>query len=160
MINGQKEIWKRLERNQLRAKSIIAVSNCGRIMRHDGTIEFSYYRQSIYLNDKNVKLHRIITRLFIPKTEDDVIKVRDCVDHITHYPKNMNINDVRNMRWCTHIENDTFDEAISNKKAKKYKQPKSEFGRLFIEKYGMGATDDVIFYNRLRRHYKKYGVLL
>lgn len=160
MINGQKEIWKRLERNQLQAKSIIAVSNCGRIMRHNGIIELSHYRQVIYLAGKNVKLHRIIAKLFISKTEDDVIKGRNYIDHITHYPKNMNINDVRNMRWCTHIENDTFDEAISNKRAKKYKQPKTEFGRMFIEKYGIAATDDRIFYNRLRKHYKKYGVLL
>lgn len=160
MINGQKEIWKRLERNQLRAKSIIAFSNCGRIMRHNGTIEFSHYRQIIHLDGKNVKLHRLIAKSFISKTEDDVIKGRDCVDHITHYPKNMNINDVRNMRWCTHIENTNFEEAISNKRYKKYKHPKTEFGRMFIEKYGIAATDDVIFYNRLRRHYKKYGVLL
>lgn len=160
MINGQKEIWVKLKRNQYRGQSIIAVSNCGRIMRHNGKIEFSYYRQIINLDGKDLRLHRVIASIFIPKTENDIILKRDCIDHITHTPENMNINDARNMRWCTHHENDTFPEAIENKRKNKYKKPKTEFGRLFIEKYGLSASENSAFYNRLRRHFKKYGELL
>ena len=160
MINGQKEIWVKLNRNNYRGQSIIAVSNCGRIMRHNGKIEFSYYKQVINLDGKNLKLHRIIASIFIPKTENDILLKRNYVDHITHTPQNMNINDVRNMRWCTHHENDTFDEAIKNKRQKKYKTPRTKFGKLFIEKYRIAASENIVFYNRLRRYYKKYGVIL
>lgn len=38
------------------------------------------------------------------------------VDHITHYPEGININDVRNLRWCNHAENNTFEEALRNRK--------------------------------------------
>lgn len=160
MINGQKEIWVRLDRNQYRKQTIIAVSNCGRIMRHNGVVEFSHYEQLIWYNGKNTNLHRLIALAFIPKTEEDIMRKRNCIDHITHNPTNMNINDVRNMRWCTHYENDTFNEALLNKRQKKYMIPKTKFGELFIAKYGISPSENRVFYNKLRRYYKKHGVLL
>ena len=36
------------------------------------------------------------------------------IDHITHNPTEYNVNDVRNLRWCTQAENLNFDEARKN----------------------------------------------
>ena len=61
---------------------------------------------------------------FILKTEEDIKLGRTVIDHITHSPVGMNINDVRNLRWCTGAENAGFPEARANVKEglKKYRE--------------------------------------
>lgn len=98
-------------------------------IRNDGYIKCTaknavykgYWRESKYKDyvmlDKNtrVRVSRLIAYYFIPKTEEDIRLGRDVIDHITHTPDGMNINDVRNLRWCTKHENDTFPEAHEHK---------------------------------------------
>lgn len=77
----------------------------------------SKYDDSICLSKTNrVKVYRLIAETFIKKTEEDIKLGRNMIDHITHKPDGMNINDVRNLRWCTKQENDTFPEAHENKR--------------------------------------------
>lgn len=111
----------------------MAVSNTGMILWSDGKIEPSKYRHNLR-NENGVqeKIHRIIARAFLPKTEEDIALGRDVIDHITHHPLDMNINDVRNLRWCTTMENNTFPEAKANKVGKYIKTPE------WIEKMKLG----------------------
>lgn len=118
MVNGQKEIWKRvrdkIKGKHISKKTVIAISNCGRCMLANGEITIAELRKSICYNGRNKTLSSILAELFIPKSEDDIIKNRNIVDHITHNPSNMHVNDVRNLRWCTKKENSNFEEAIIN----------------------------------------------
>lgn len=111
-----KEEWKEIKHKKYKQDTIVAVSNFGKLKLHNGEIVESKYRQHIRYNGKHMKIHRLIALLFIPKTQEDIINNRDIIDHITHEPKNMNINDVRNLRWCTTLENNNFKEAIENKR--------------------------------------------
>lgn len=129
MINGQREIWISTENKANYRSTIIAVSNCGRIMRRNGKIDIASYGQQVYVGEKRLQMcvYSFLAITFIVKTEEDILKQRTCIDHITHTPTNMYINDVRNLRWCTHKENCNFQEAILNKsKAKKGKKLSAE----------------------------------
>lgn len=80
--------------------------------RVNGVIEPAPLRQSI---GKPMKLvSRILAERFIPKTTEDIAIGRNIVDHITHHPKDMNVNDIRNLRWCTKGENSRFEESRNN----------------------------------------------
>ena len=116
MINGQREIWISTENKSERCSAIIAVSNCGRIMRKDGKIEIASCRQQVYVGEKRLQMlvYRFLATTFITKTEEDILKQRNFIDHITHTPTDMYINDVRNLRWCTNRENCNFPEAKLN----------------------------------------------
>lgn len=120
MINGQKEIWISTSRNKANSSlAIIAVSNCGRIMRKNGKIEIASIRQRVCVGEKRLRmrLYCFLANNFIVKTEEDILKQRNVIDHITHTPDSMYINDVRNLRWCTHQENCNFPEAKAKKSA-------------------------------------------
>ena len=106
--------WLELKPEMLQGRSIVAISDTGLMKRHNGIIEPIPYRQNVTVNGKKVRAYRLIAEHFIPKTEEDIKLGRDCVDHITHEPTAMNINDIRNLRWCTYKENNNFDEAKSN----------------------------------------------
>jgi hypothetical protein len=122
MINGQREIWISTGNKSNYRATIIAVSNCGRIMRKNGKIEIASYGQHVFVGEKRLQMrvYHFLANNFIVKTEDDILKQRNVIDHITHTPDNMHINDVRNLRWCTQKENCNFKEAKRNySKAKK-----------------------------------------
>lgn len=116
MINEQKEIWISTRNNAEQCNVIIAVSNCGRIMRKNGKIEIASFGQRVSVGEKRSRmyLYRFLANNFIVKTEEDILKQRNVIDHITHAPDNMYVNDVRNLRWCTHRENCNFPEAKAN----------------------------------------------
>lgn len=129
MINGQKEIWISTSNKSKRCSAIIAVSNCGRIMRKNGKIEIASYRQVVFVGEKRLQMlvYHFLANNFIMKTEDDILKLRTVIDHITHTPADMYINDVRNLRWCTHQENCNFQEAkLNQSKAQKGKKSSAE----------------------------------
>ena len=136
IINGELELWIYTGNKNLN-KAIIAVSNRGRIRRKDGTVQFSTYKQQVDINGVSERIYRYIANNFIQKTEEDVRLGRNEVDHITHYPQGVNINDVRNLRWCTHAENMRFPEAresqskamISAYRAKPQIKSHSDFGK-------------------------------
>lgn len=110
------EEWKNTNNTAHRGDTIIAVSNRGRIKLRNGEIKDSFFRQQVFFNGKRTTVHRVIAILFIPKTKEDIKLGRDCIDHKTHNPVNMNINDVRNLRWCTQQENLNFPEAKENQR--------------------------------------------
>ena len=116
MINGQREIWISTGNKSNNSSTIIAVSNCGRIMRKNCKIEIASYRQSVFVGEKRLQMcvYSFLATTFIVKTEEDILKQRTFIDHITHTPTNMYINDVRNLRWCTNKENCNFPEAKLN----------------------------------------------
>lgn len=107
------EQWVNLSHNKYSyGKTIIAYSDMGRIKRLDGTIEESNYRTRI----RGERIYRLIAANFLITVKNNE---QIYVDHITHRPSNMNINDVRNLRWCTIKENNNFEEARKNKSKSK-----------------------------------------
>ncbi len=146
MINGQKEIWISTGNNANYCSAIIAASNCGRIMRKNGKIEIASYRQIVFVGEKRLQMYvyRFLANNFITKTEDDILKQRNEIDHISHTPDCMHINDVRNLRWCTRKENCNFKEAklnyskakIGNTNAKGYKRSEEAKEKISASKKG------------------------
>lgn len=105
------EIWIKLNNNANRGDTIIEISNTGLMKCKNGTIKPIPLRQSTYYNGKLTLISRILAITFIPNPEN-----KPQVDHITHNPENMNVNDIRNLRWCTNKENSNFPEGIENKR--------------------------------------------
>lgn len=157
MINGQKEIWIRIETRAHTSKRVIALSNCGRAMRANGEIFITKYNTSIWLNNRHNTAYRILADMFLYKTEDDKIFQRNEIDHKSHNPKDMFINDVRNLRWCTHKENLNFPEAVNNN-SEHSRGFKTKFGKAFYEKYGF-ACENAELYSKLYNRYYRYGEL-
>lgn len=157
MINGQKEIWIRIETKARTTKRIIALSNCGRAMRANGEIFITKYDTSIWLNNRHNKVYRILADIFLHKTENDKILHRNEIDHKSHNPNDMFINDIRNLRWCTHKENLNFPEAVKNN-SEHSRGFKTEFGKAFYEKYGFGYENPEL-YQKLYNRYYRYGEL-
>lgn len=108
------EIWIYLNRTLIQRDTILAISNMGNMKLGSGIIKPIPLRQRIKILNKKYHCSRILAEHFIPKTEEDITLDRNCVDHITHYPDDMNVNDVRNLRWCTQKENCNFKEAKLN----------------------------------------------
>ena len=118
------EEWKNTNNTSRRGDTIVEVSNYGRLKLKSGEIKDSYYRQVMRYEGKSTKVHIVIAKLFIPKTEEDIRLGRNCIDHKTHNPIGININDVRNLRWCTYKENNNFEEAHQNHlKAQRNRSP-------------------------------------
>lgn len=153
MINGQKEIWVKTGN----AKGYIAISNCGRLMDKNGVISFSRLRQKIHFNGKQLFVHRIIISLFLNKTEEDVLRQRNFVDHITHYPKEYNVNDVRNLRWCTPGENIRFEESRYNHSKALLNKPKTSFGKKYYDYFGYSCKENRRQYFREFRYWEYHG---
>lgn len=156
MINGQKEIWFSVPTTARDSRRVIALSNCGRAMRGNGEIFETNYLTRIKFNGKSYHVYRLIIEYFKPKTEDDMIKNRTIVDHITHNPIGIGINDIRNLRWCTQRENCNFEEIHTNLCDKK--KPTTYFGKWFIENYGKPSEHKAL-YNRLHKRFKTTGEL-
>ena len=157
-----KEVWKETYNNALKHSTIVAVSNMGRIKRRDGTIEFSTYRQVFYVNKERTRIYRFIAEQFIPKTKEDIELGRNEIDHKTHEPDGMNINDVRNLRWCTHKENMGFEEVrtkISERNLGTTKEctPHSEFGIKYRQHFGIRWKDNPKQYQDEHNYYKRHN---
>jgi hypothetical protein len=120
------EIWKDIEHSENAHKwTYIKFSNAGRLMKKSGEIVDSRYRQLININGDQIKLHRAIADAFLITVHRPD---QNCIDHITHNPVGMNINDVRNLRYCTHAENLRFPEAREN-------NSKSKIGKKLTEEH-------------------------
>lgn len=159
LVNGQFELWVYTGNGSKYTYTIIALSNCGRLRRKSGAIEYSKLRQLVAYKGKLTRIYRVICEHFIPRTEEDISLGRNVVDHLTHYPKDISINDIRNMRWCTNKENSNFAEARRNMSKAQLNKPTSEFGHLYIKKYGYSYSKNVKQYLLERKHYLKYGSL-
>lgn len=136
------EVWIETNNKNNYNKTIVAISNMGNVKLKNGDIRPSRYREMVTINGKQIRIYRVIAEHFIPKTQEDIELGRNEIDHKTHEPVEMNINDIRNLRWCTQKENMGFEEArinnskghIGNKSAKGSKRP------------------DVALRNKLRRY--------
>lgn len=114
IINDQPEEWFELKNKGYQARSVIALSNCGRMKRKNGVVEDIPLRMKVGHNGEMLYCYRLLLEIFKPKSLEDIMLNRDVVDHKTHNPVGMNINDVRNLRWCTQQENTCFAEARQN----------------------------------------------
>ena len=151
------EIWIETGNNK-QYNSIVAISNTGLLKTKTGEIRESKYNDVLRIKGKLYKVHQIIANNFIPKTEEDLLLGRNVVDHKTHNPIGMNINDVRNLRWCTIKENNNFDEARKHLSEGHtgIGIPRSEFGWKYKEKYGLTVLDRKRYIRELD-YYKKFG---
>jgi hypothetical protein len=105
------EQWVDIPRVQNQKNAIIAISNTGKYRKLDGTIGVLKIRKRVMYCSKYQHCSRIIAENFLitVRRSDQVF-----VDHITHTPTEYNVNDVRNLRWCTKAENNGFEEAREN----------------------------------------------
>ena len=108
------ETWIKLNNNANRGDTIIEISNTGLMKCKNGTIKPIPLRQATYYNGKLTLISRILAIIFIPNPKN-----KPQVDHRSHNPKDMNVNDIRNLRWCTNKENSNFKECIENKRKAK-----------------------------------------
>ena len=173
IINGELELWFYFEKKCNRPDTVIAISNRGRIRTMNGSVHFSKYTDKIRMEGKQIIIYRILADNFIPKTVEDIELSRNEIDHITHEPEGMNINDVRNLRWCTHKENMNFPERrkklSETKKGKKLKPlvledrrkrmftkktvARSEFSKKYFEHFGHSRRENRNQYDKERCWY-------
>lgn len=114
------EQWVTLTNDWIKPERIVAISNTGKYRRANGEIGESVLRKTrVLYGGRRLRIGIVIARHFLITVK---APNQDCLDHITHNPKEYNVNDVRNLRWCTKKENLNFEEARSNNsKAKKGK---------------------------------------
>ena len=100
MLNENNEEWVKITR-------IHEVSNNGLIRNVNGHLlkpwvgTTGYYHIKMFVSGKrkNLKLHRLVAKAFIPNPEN-----KPCINHIDGNKLN---NCVNNLEWCTHAENMT-----------------------------------------------------
>ncbi len=114
MENLQDEEWIDLPCNGNSPRYIVALSDRGRLMRLDGSIEAAKRTLRIRrIGSKSERASHLIAENFL-------VTVRrpdqNIVDHISHHPSEYLVNDVRNLRWCTIKENCNFSEAKDNRR--------------------------------------------
>lgn len=114
MNNEIDEQWLEVHkiRNTRRNLSLVSISNTGKYRRADGTIGCLELRSRTSHNSNSEYCYKIIAEHFLITVKRPDQKF---IDHITHNPTEYNVNDVRNLRWCTQKENLNFDEAKKNR---------------------------------------------
>lgn len=134
------EHWLEIERERICSNTVIAISNTGFLKIANGSIVPSWLRQEVRIYGKLTRIHRLIAEHFLitVKRPDQT-----CIDHITHFPEDMNVNDVRNLRWCTKKENCNFEEAKENMSGENHSRWQGDLA-------GTSAK-----YNRALREYRK-----
>lgn len=149
------EIWVNLNREIIQQKTIVAVSNMGNKKLGSGIIKPISLRECMTYKGKHVRIYRFIAEYFIPKTEEDIRLNRKYVDHITHNPIGININDIRNLRWCTQKENCNFEESRN----KLSKAMKGKFAGELNPFYGKHHNEETrkIISERTKEGLKKYN---
>ena len=124
MENSKNEIWK----DVIGYEGLYKISNFGKIKsigsygigkrKNDIMLNTSISKSHIYakvLLSKNFKrktllVHRIVAQAFIKNPEN-----LPCVDHISGDKTN---NSCLNLRWCTHRQNNSYDNRDRHKKCK------------------------------------------
>ena len=157
-INKVEEVWIPM-RDSTRMSHIVAISNLGNVKYGDGHVKAASIYAHTMLNGERVQFSKLIANAFVPKTKEDVELGRTLIDHVTHFPEGMNVNDFRNLRWCTNKENSNFHEARRNISAGTRLKPRSVFGRWFIERFPDGHALHVNEYAYYHRKFKETGEL-
>lgn len=146
------ERWIKLDRSGCRKRNstIIELSDHGRYRRRDGSIGVLNLRHQIVLKGKTVLVSHIIADNFLitVKRTDQVD-----IDHITHTPNGMNVQDVRNLRYCTHKENMNFEEG--KEKRSKSLVKFNEAHRDSLSPHWTNTPSLRTIYNRARKAYKR-----
>ena len=165
------EVWIETGSKSNDCRTVIAISNMGRLKRKNGLITKSKLKHHIRINGKPTFVHRIIAEHFIIDCHrpDQIF-----VDHITHNPIGMNFNDVRNLRWCTKKENSNFEEAKNNmskastgrKHTEEYKENMrnlfkdkllSDFSKKYFEHYKCVRSYNIKQFNREKQWYHTHN---
>lgn len=136
--------WIEINNSSNRGDTIVAISDDGQLRLRNGDTRVAKYRDCVRINGHKARIYRVIAEHFLPKSEEDIKLGRTCIDHISHTPTDMNINDVRNLRWCTVKENNSFEEACLNKSiSKKGKSPwnKGMYGAAYTAHYKDGVKN-------------------
>lgn len=177
IINGELELWFYFEKKCNRPNTRIAISNRGRVRTMGGSVHLSKYTDIIKMDGELITIYRLLADIFIPKTVEDIELGRNEIDHITHEPEGMNINDVRNLRWCTHDENCNFPERIKklskSKKGKKLEPlvledrrkrmltkktvVRSEFSKKYFEHFGLTRSENKNQYDKEKYWYYNHN---
>lgn len=113
MTKLKNEKWVKLPRTHKNGRTIVALSNYGRIKYATGEIENTKRYQTIYdpinvckRNVNMVEVYKLVCYYF---PEEDLFDKNKCIDHIKFYTKYPNAR--KNLRQCTHKENANFAEA-------------------------------------------------
>lgn len=114
IYNGIEEIWFKINHKRHKETTVIAISNCGRMKRNNGVVEDIPLGQRTNHNGESLHCYIFLLEHFKPQTLEDKLLGRYYVDHRSHSPIGMNINDIRNLRWCTQLENNRFEERRHN----------------------------------------------
>lgn len=139
---------------------ITDVSNFGNVRYGDGKVCPSTMYQRVMVDRKIMQISHLVAECFAPKTEEDIRLGRVLVDHKTHNPVDVNVNDYRNVRWCTHKENSNFLEAKNNMSTGMTGKPKTDFGRLFLPTItGKIRGENMNYYAWARNQFKKTGLM-
>lgn len=146
--------WIELDNNSMRGDTIIAISNEGLLRLKNGNIRVAGYRDCVRINGHKTRIYRVIAQYFLPKTEEYIKLGRDCIDHITHTPVEMNINDVRNLRWCTYKENNNFEEAKANQYKAQRNRNEDWCRRISEGKKGKSTWNKGLHGDEYLSHYK------
>ena len=152
------EIWISV-REKAPNNAVLAVSNRGNLKYGDGSVRPAKLYAKIMVDRKFLQISHLIAEHFVRKTEEDMRLGRNLVDHITHTPDGMNINDFRNIRWCTHKENSNFCEAKTNMRKGMRGRARSEFGNWFNSIFPDGHFNHVNEYAYYYRRYRETGKL-
>lgn len=110
MENLRDEIWKDIEgyegmyqvSNKGRVKGLDRIDAAGkkrknRIIKGGVSKGYRYIQLSVNKEIKTFTVHRLVAKAFIPNVDN-----KPCVNHIDHNRLNNNIS---NLEWCTHSEN-------------------------------------------------------
>ena len=108
------EQWIKLNNRAKKPNAIVEISNYGNVKQLNGLSRPATRYEYCCHNQKHYKVAHLVMETWHPKTDEDIALGRNEVDHISYTPDNINQNDVRNLRWCTHKENTTFPEHIAN----------------------------------------------
>lgn len=111
MNNEIDEQWLSMPRVRNCEGDIVAISNTGKYRRGSSIEGILDIRQRVMYYGKREHCSHIIAEHFLITVKRPDQKF---IDHITHHPTEYNVNDVRNLRWCTLAENNGFEEAREN----------------------------------------------
>jgi hypothetical protein len=133
------EQWYEIQRIHTNNQSIAALSNTGKYRRVDGSEGILDLRHKVQHKGTKQLAYRIIAEHFLitVKRPD-----QNQIDHITHHPMEYNVNDVRNLRYCTQTENTNFDEAKENGKFCKIGKKNPMYGKTGENSPMWGRTGD------------------
>lgn len=120
-------------RGSLKPYQVVAISNRGRWKKRDGSIEVMELHSSrVHINGRRVRAYIVLAQNFLitVKRPD-----QDQIDHITHNPMDMFVNDIRNLRWCSKKENGNFEECKMNQRNAKIGSKNPMFGKTISDEH-------------------------